>query len=149
MVDEPDLMDMEEALRFADFQMPPPREVSDLERSAMVRSSMARIWDTGGELTFVNETMLTTHQPGQGALPQDLWMLLLVRMLTRAVPDDGEGEDELQKETQMDVVDTLSREDRVRQALFDYILTDFPSRFANAFSSDNSCLTLQAYTEND
>lgn len=117
---------MEEAFRFADFQMPPPREVSELERGALVRSSMARIWDTGGELTVVSEPTLNSHQPGQGALPQDLWMLLLVRMVTRAA---AENKDIVENEQTMDVIESLSREDRIRQVLFDYILTDFPSRF--------------------
>ena len=124
-------MDMEEAFQLADFQIPPPREVSELERGGLVRSSMARIWDTGGEFTVVNEAGPIGNQPGQGAHPQDLWMLLLVRMITRAVPE-GRSDEEDQTEPSNDTIDTLSREDRIRQVLFDYIMSDFPSRYTSS-----------------
>ncbi|KAH8111033.1 Symplekin tight junction protein C terminal-domain-containing protein [Phellopilus nigrolimitatus] len=124
-----ELIDVDEALRFADFKLPPPREVSESERRALVRSSMSRIWDTSSDLTPTGEAMSTSHQLVQSAPSQDLWMLLLVRMITRLTPptEDGDVQNEEDKTNSMEV-DTISRQERIRQTLFDYIMTDFPAR---------------------
>lgn len=60
-------------------------------------------------------------------------MLLLVRMITRADPEEGvtmNGEDN-PGEGKSDAmeIDTVSRAERIRQTLFDYILTDFRARY--------------------
>ncbi|THH09925.1 hypothetical protein EW145_g1681 [Phellinidium pouzarii] len=132
-----ELIDVDEALRFADFKLPPAREVSEVERGLIVRSSMARIWDTCSEAGTTGEAALGMCQPGQGASSQDLWMLLLVRMITRLVPPEEDGGDEnengvngdkdVDKKDSMEV-DTVSRQELIRQILFNYIMTDFPAR---------------------
>lgn len=72
----------------------------------------------------------------------DMWMMLLVRMVTRAVKPpsslSGEGEDDTDAAAAdakdgMEVVDARTedfyeRQDRLRQTLCDYIMADFPSR---------------------
>ena len=79
------------------------------------------------------EASSSSCQPSRGALSQDLWMLLLVRMVTRVDPEEEEeakGEEsnaEDEKSGSMDV-DKVPRRERIRQILFDYILVDFPSR---------------------
>lgn len=60
-----------------------------------------------------------------------MWMLLIIRMITRAAeqPDDGAQLDIEGKAEEDSAVATLeSRHDRLRQILCDYIMADFPSR---------------------
>lgn len=128
-----ELIDVEEALRLADFKMPPPRLVSDDdERRALVKSSMARIWNTNGGFVSVNEPIVNTITRGNS--PQDLWMLLLVRMITRVIdlasPNEGTtepGGSDRKEDESMDLV-VHSRQEKIRQILFEYIMTDFPLR---------------------
>ncbi|KAI5124287.1 hypothetical protein M0805_005134 [Coniferiporia weirii] len=131
-----ELIDVDEALRFADFKMPSAREFSEAERGVVVRSSMSRIWNASNELITSADSIPSVHQPERSASSQDLWMLLLVRMITRVVPSemDGDKVDENGAEGSHDdikdsmEVDTLSRQERIRQTLFDYVMTDFPAR---------------------
>ncbi len=123
-----ELFDVEEALRLADFKMPPPRLASDDERGALVKSSMARIWGSYGELMSMNDPGLSV---ARGSSPQDLWMILLVRMITRSASQDPaaeqDGNDSNDKDVSMDLV-VPSRHEKIRQILFEYIMTDFPAR---------------------
>ena len=100
---------------------------------------MARIWETSKDLVPPSETALQTRQPSQGASSQDLWMLLLVRMITRADPDEiesGKGKESSEDEKSETMeVDTPSGADRIRQTLFDYILTDFRTRYVALFGA--------------
>ncbi|KAL5492454.1 hypothetical protein ACEPAI_3901 [Sanghuangporus weigelae] len=125
-------IDIDEALRFAEFRLPPPREISEPEQRALVRQSMSRIWETSREFMTSSEAAASSHQPSHGALTQDLWMLLLVRMITRVNPEDEESKtegDNAENERRESMeVDKAPRRERIRQVLFDYILTDFPSR---------------------
>ncbi|KAJ6581382.1 Symplekin tight junction protein C terminal-domain-containing protein [Mycena capillaripes] len=65
----------------------------------------------------------STQAGGHG--PAEMWMLLLVRMVTRVVdpppttPDEGDN---------VVVNDFYDRQDRLRQTLCDYIMSDFPAR---------------------
>lgn len=128
-----DEIDIDEALRFADFKLPSPREFSEPERQDLLQQSMSRIWDTSRELVPASDVASRTHQPSQGASSRDLWMLLLVRMITRADPEEehaekgGDGETEDERPESMEV-DTTSRRERIRQTLFEYIVSNFPAR---------------------
>ncbi|KAI0050978.1 hypothetical protein FA95DRAFT_1555019 [Auriscalpium vulgare] len=110
-----------------DFKVPPPRQLSDPERESVVKSTMARIWGSSSDLSDGSSA-------GVGMGPQDLWMLLIVRMITRVVdPDerldkgkgkaeDGEGEEE------DEMLVLYERQDRLRRTLCDYIMADFSGR---------------------
>lgn len=79
---------------------------------------MTRLWDDG-----VKEA--------EG--PPELWMLLVVRMITRVVYPDTRQEDDAKDEgDSMDVDEdgTYERQERMRQTLCDYIMKDFPARYA-------------------
>lgn len=67
-----------------------------------------------------------------------MWMLLLVRMITRVAepPKDLVGDTEDSKDA-IDL-DYYVRQDQLRQRLCDYIMADFPARYAPyIFCSDN------------
>jgi symplekin len=113
-----------------DFQLPPPSVLSEAERASSVKSAATRIWQSSGDLAI---------GPQNGG--RDMWMLLLVRMITRVVdPEDnrgkakaeGEGESEGNKssDAEMDeeMVELYERQDRLRKVLCDYIMADFSGR---------------------
>ena len=90
-----------------------------------MRGVVNRICDGGEELQEVS------HALSAGALSDDMWMLLIVRMITRVAEptaDILQNEDKSSgEETQL--ADFSSRQDRLRQVLCDYIMVDFPSRY--------------------
>lgn len=115
-----------------DFQVPPPPVLSETERAAAVKSAATRIWQSSGDLA------IGPHNGGR-----DMWMLLLVRMITRVVDTEdgkgkgraeGEGEGEGNKSSDADVdmdeemLELYERQDRLRKVLCDYIMTDFSGR---------------------
>lgn len=60
----------------------------------------------------------------------EMWMLLIVRMITRVAdpePSSSQNEDEAKEEDK--IVGFYSRQDKLRQTLCDYIMVDFPSRY--------------------
>jgi symplekin len=119
-------------LQLIDFKLPPPKEPSDDERTSLMKNSVFRIWqeaqDTDGVVSV--EPVATS-----GTSPTEMWMLLIVRIITRvAVPpsDEGGNTDENTKKEQTEdealESDFYVRQDRLRQTLCDYIMSDFPSR---------------------
>jgi symplekin len=113
-----------------EFQVPAPAVLEEAERAATVKSAATRIWQSSGDLAV---------GPQSGG--QDMWMLLLVRMITRVVdPEDGKGKAKadgvVQRVTgpdadvEMDegMVDLYERQDRLRKVLCDYIMADFSGR---------------------
>ncbi|KAF8074984.1 Symplekin tight junction protein C terminal-domain-containing protein [Lyophyllum atratum] len=111
-------------LQLIDFKLPPPRELSDNERTQQLRTSVTRIWDGAKE---INEDALPVEstQAGGHSAPE-IWMLLLVRMITRVAeppPTDDDAMDESGP-----VHDFYVRQDELRQNLCDYIMSDFPAR---------------------
>lgn len=85
---------------------------------------MERIWAGKDELKSSDVLQLE-----RGISPQDLSMLLLVRMVTRVLPVERDSEDDNDEEKPPTTdIAPVSKQERVRQTLFDYILTDFPSR---------------------
>lgn len=71
-----------------------------------------------------------SNQAG-GNSPSEMWMLLLVRMITRVAepPSDVDG-DTTMGDTSSSLVenDFYVQQDQLRQTLCDYIMADFPSR---------------------
>ena len=126
--DENELIDLDEPLQLANFRLPPPREFLTSEKESIMKSSMSRIWNTNGLLGNSTVAFLN-QQVGQGASSEDLWMLLLVRMITRASPGEGAaGVDDEGEKLESTQVGAVSVKERIRQIVFDYVLTDFPGR---------------------
>lgn len=98
---------------------------------------MTRIRDGADSLESTLENVVDTPQPGNSSSPKELWMLLLVRMATRVAgpsPDAMDEDDDgpLKIDTEVDsTVDAyhVSRPQRIRETICDYIITDFPSRW--------------------
>lgn len=111
-----------------EFQLPTPSVLGELERVATVKSVATRIWQSSGDLAV-----------GPQAGGRDMWMLLLVRMITRVV-DPEDGKDKLQgavnkitasdADVEMDdeTLELYERQDRLRRTLCDYIMADFSGR---------------------
>ena len=121
-------------LALINFQLPPPRALSEDERGSALISVVTRIQNGAEESKTVNDV------PGQKGLPaSDMWMLLLVRMVTRApVSDDNlDGEEDAGKKEEARRTEDC-RNDETRRTLCNYVLGDFPSRLVplkNIFAS--------------
>jgi symplekin len=119
----------ENALQLIDFKLPPPRELSEDDRNQLLRNSVSRIW-TGGEEVKAGEIPI---DPTQTGVSTEIWMILVVRMITRvAEPPPVDGIDADAKKNLEDEGTSESnfymQQDRLRQVLCDYIMTDFPAR---------------------
>ncbi|KAI0057230.1 hypothetical protein BV25DRAFT_1831381 [Artomyces pyxidatus] len=118
-----------------DFRIPPPRSLAEPERYALVKNTISRISDGSSDLSMGSSV-------GAGAGPQDMWMLLVVRMVTRiAGPEDvsggkgkgrdtamNEGKDEAEAEEDDYTTILYERQDRLRRTLCEYIMADFSGR---------------------
>ncbi|KAI0372816.1 hypothetical protein BV20DRAFT_1034476 [Pilatotrama ljubarskyi] len=121
-------------LPLSDFKLPAPRELDDDERDELVRKAIARIREGAKELAS-QESPLDAGD-GSRTSPADMWMLLLVRMVTRvsdpaSESGEGEGGQEEQKGDEGAVVrrsEIYDRQDRLRHALCEYIMADFSGR---------------------
>ncbi|KAF8216368.1 Symplekin tight junction protein C terminal-domain-containing protein [Mycena galopus ATCC 62051] len=112
-------------MQLLDFKLPPPKELSEEESASLVRNSVARIWDGSEDLKSNGEALPPDSTQAGGHSPAEMWMLLLVRLVTRVVdpptsPDEGDDN--------VVVNDFYDRQDRLRQTLCDYIMSDFPAR---------------------
>ena len=90
-----------------------------------MRGVVDRICDGGEELQEASHTSST------GALSDDMWMLLIIRMITRVTEptaDIPQNEDKPSGEEEQ-LAEFSSRQDKLRQVLCDYIMIDFPSRY--------------------
>ena len=110
-------------LQMIDFKLPPPKEFSEEDRDLLIRESVTRIQTCGDEFA-------------EGASGADLWMLLMVRLVTRlveppldevAVEAEKEKMDESEGKVLVDV-NFYGRQDRMRQTLCTYVMDDFHSR---------------------
>ncbi|KAL1679789.1 Symplekin tight junction protein C terminal-domain-containing protein [Schizophyllum commune] len=110
--------------------LPAPPRLGEGEKMALVRDAVARVWDGDG---LVGGTA--------GPEGPELWMLLLVRMVTRVaaplVGEAGGGETEGdaangQIVTAADVEKFYERQDALRKTLRDYIVADFSGRLSLA-----------------
>uniref|UniRef100_D8Q373 Symplekin n=1 Tax=Schizophyllum commune (strain H4-8 / FGSC 9210) TaxID=578458 RepID=D8Q373_SCHCM len=108
--------------------LPAPPRLGEGEKMALVRDAVARVWDGDG---LVGGTA--------GLEGPELWMLLLVRMVTRVaappVGDAGSGEGDAangQVVTAADVEKFYERQDALRKTLRDYIVADFSGRLSLA-----------------
>jgi symplekin len=110
-----------------EFQFPTPAVLEEAERAVTIKSAATRIWQSSGDLAV---------GPQSGG--QDMWMLLLVRMITRVVdPEGGKGKakaggavtgPDADVEMDEEMVELYERQDRLRKVLCDYIMADFSGR---------------------
>jgi len=113
-----------------EYQVPSPSVLGELERATTVKFAATRIWQSSGDLAVGPQT---------GG--RDMWMLLLVRMITRVVdPEDGKGKakadggvrentsSDADAEMDEEMVELYERQDRLRRVLCDYIMADFSGR---------------------
>lgn len=102
-------------LTLIDFKLPPPSS----SRTGLVEESVLRIWD-GAE-----EMRAASHDANI-----DMWMLLVVRMITRVVipPQPGEEDAITKEETEKAAELRYEKQDQLRRMLADYIMSDFSSR---------------------
>lgn len=118
-------------LHLVDFKLPPPKELDDDGRMNLISSSLSRIWEGSDELNALGEDIPPDSIQAGGNSASEMWMLLLVRMITRVAdpPPDLDGEDSV-GETNSEVVvhNFYLRQDQLRQTLCKYIMDDFPSR---------------------
>ncbi|SJL03526.1 related to Symplekin [Armillaria ostoyae] len=124
-------------LTLLDFKLPPPREFSDSERTSLVTDSIQRIWTGAEEIraSFVDAGVSPDTQIVSARGATDMTMLLLVRMITRVakppveVDEDGDEQMKEKESENEDAIDAYyERQDQMRQALCEYIMSDFPSR---------------------
>ncbi|KAF9045824.1 hypothetical protein BDZ89DRAFT_1188893 [Hymenopellis radicata] len=112
-------------LSLVDFKLPPPKDLSDSDRAALLKLSTQRIWTGAEEIraSFIDAGVSPDSQISSARAATDMSMLLLVRMITRVVrpPKELSGEEE-------EDVAYYQRQDTMRQSLCDYIMADFASR---------------------
>lgn len=105
------------------FTLPAPKDLSDSARNGLVRSAVTRIWDAGEESTSREVGIRAASQVAVGLAPEEMWMLLVVRMISR-----GPGSPSGNGDGRALVHNLAFREDGMRQLLFDYLLGDFGAR---------------------
>ncbi|ESK96439.1 cleavage polyadenylation specificity factor [Moniliophthora roreri MCA 2997] len=118
----------------SNFKLPSPDSLSDTDRLGLVSKAVTRIWEDAVELRSATTELSDADVGG----PLDMWMLLIVRMITRVAEpppelrDDGDVQmrDELGEGGSNSQTPNFSydRQDQLRQIVCDYIMQDFSSR---------------------
>lgn len=114
---------MDLTLDVQDLKLPPPRELTDAQADILIRNSLVRIWDGANDLSPQDMS-----QDGGGALSADLWMLLIIRLVTRFSVPQLDGEDDAMENGDSSAIELYGHQDRLRQTLCEYIIADFPGR---------------------
>jgi symplekin len=112
-----------------DFTLPPPKDLTEKERLSLISTSITRIWSGANKLRVSGSSVLPESEQAGGNSASEIWMLLLVRMITRVAepPWNNESMDD-SSEGQVLEQDFFSRQDQLRQTLCGYVMADFPSR---------------------
>jgi symplekin len=123
--------EMNLSLGGGEFKLPPPKELSEDARDALIRGSLVRIWDGSQDLEASDLSFDTIDLPGM--TPADLWMVMLVRLITRVVDPvpvtaPPPAENDSKEQSVILPSEIYSHQDRLRQTLCDYIMADFSSR---------------------
>ncbi|KAF9221332.1 hypothetical protein BS17DRAFT_785211 [Gyrodon lividus] len=122
-----DIPEVALSLDLSDFKLPSPKDLSGTDRYALMRGAVSRICDGAEELQGGSHAV----SAGSGVLPNDMWMLLIIRMITRVAEPEAEipqNEDEFKEKDDDKSIDFYTRQDKLRQTLCDYVMADFPSR---------------------
>lgn len=102
------------------------------DRRQLIGGSVKRIWEGAEELKMNGESISADSTQAGGHSATEMWMLLLVRMVTRVAepPPMAEGDDAMDTgDVEVAVHDFYARQDQLRQTLCDYIMSDFPARY--------------------
>jgi symplekin len=146
-------------LSLSTFKLPRSRPISQKQRALLVDSCLQRVQRRGQEYALLHNTALVKHPEQRGKPTPDMWTLLLVRMITRgatsnlntAEADEAENEGDEDKDETDGSKDekslaksnkdaALDQEYRMRRILFEYIMSDFISRFVYSFTVSLLCL---------
>jgi symplekin len=114
--EEPAVSDLSNNLSLIDFKAPSAKELSDEARLTLMKNTASRIWNEAEDEEAAVD--VTTEA-------SDMWMLVLVRMITRV----AEPPSMLEEETEENKVNRYEKQDRLRQTMCDYIMADFPRRY--------------------
>jgi symplekin len=120
-------------LQLREFKLPSPPELGENDRTKALGKALTRIWDGAEELKEFAEAIPADSSLAGGNSATELWMLLIVRMITRVAqppetpPDPAESKEDEKKEVA--IHDFYVRQDQLRQTLCEYIMTDFPARY--------------------
>ena len=109
--------------RAIDFKLLPPKDLSEEGRITLIKTSARRIWEGTSELR--GDLVPADSMQAGGSTATELWMLLIVRLVTRVAKPPLELEE---TEEDKQLTDYYARQDQLRQTLCDYIMSDFPSR---------------------
>lgn len=121
----PDIAD----LTLLEFNLPPPKDLSEGDRKTLIHGSISRIWDSAEELRAMGEGIAPESAQAGGSSAAEMWMLLLLRMITRVAEPPADLDDSMgESSKEVAVHDFYLRQDQLRQTLCDYIMSDFPSR---------------------
>ncbi|KAG6857467.1 hypothetical protein H0H87_003534 [Tephrocybe sp. NHM501043] len=112
-------------LQLIDFKLLPPRDLPEDERTQLLGNAVKRIWDGAEELNVSGEALPVESTQAGGHSPTEIWMLLIVRMITRVAEPPPEDDDAMDDSPEHDF---YTRQDQLRQTLCNYIMSDFPSR---------------------
>ncbi|KZP01587.1 hypothetical protein CALVIDRAFT_532363 [Calocera viscosa TUFC12733] len=124
--------DIIQSLRLAKYDLPLPQPVDPSSRTKIIQSALARVWDNGKEMELMDvhtseESEADNIKAVTGLPPHEIWMLTLVRMVTRGSASSGEGlgieEGSLTPPSRIHPT-----ADDIRQRLYDFVLGDFPNR---------------------
>ncbi|RPD64406.1 hypothetical protein L226DRAFT_506092 [Lentinus tigrinus ALCF2SS1-7] len=127
-------LDLVEAVELppADISIPAARELDADDREVLMRKAITRIREGAKELVSHEAMLDAADAMALRTTPADMWMLLLVRMVTRVVdPSAGEALAEDLKPEENAVInrsEIYERQDRLRHALCEYIMSDFSGR---------------------
>jgi symplekin len=128
-------------VQLIDFKLPPPNDLAEDERMRLIGGSVKRIWDGAEDFKNNVESIPVDSTQAGGHAATEMWMLLMVRMVTRvaeppSIPVDGDDTMEgsaLSRTTD----DFYARQDQLRQILCDYIMADFPARYVQHYCLQN------------
>jgi symplekin len=128
-------------LQLIDFKIPPPSDLVEDERMRLIEGAVKRIWDGAEDFKTNVESIPVDSTQAGGHAATEMWMLLMVRMVTRvaeppSIPVDGD--DAMEGSALSRTADDFyARQDQLRQILCDYIMADFPARYVRHCCSQN------------
>lgn len=108
------------ALLSLHLRAPPPRPIEDTEKADLVRGSVARIQDAANDVVT-----------GAGVEDGDgvkLWMMLIIRMVTRGAGSRRNWQGEEGEEDAQHAAEQYERQDQLRANLYEYVMADFAGR---------------------
>ncbi|CAO1637381.1 unnamed protein product [Sympodiomycopsis kandeliae] len=107
-----------------DFELAPPEPFSQTEARALIKESVSRICEMGGQAASFSAQM------GDDVPAETLWASLVTRLATRGFDEDlDEDESETTSQSVSPQKGTLSSQaDAIRQTMLDFLVSDFPTR---------------------